>query len=189
MALLSGLRACSPGGGNGPDDRKGPGDKTAHEQSEARDELGYEPEVRDVTPSEEEVDELSSKVLEWMALRGEVSEPGAAAGSCDVVDPDFTTYYVVNHPWSVHDVRKGSFAEAMANLRTELPKNGWRITEDGITNTKVGNPEITAVHPETHHTRSVEWREKRSGDLKSLILVDVDSRCYRAPKGTDLSGG
>lgn len=175
--------------GNGTGDSKGPGDKVAHEQSEAQDKLGYEPEVREVAPAEEEVNKISSKVLEWMALQGKVSESGAAAGSCEAVDPEFTTYYVVNHPWSVHDVQKGSFAEAMANLRKELPKNGWKITKDGKMNTKAGNPEIVAVHPKTHHTLTVQWREKRSGDLKELITVDVDSRCYRAPKGTDLSGG
>lgn len=187
--LLAGLTGCSMDDGNGSGDVEKPADKVAHEQSEAREELGYVPEVRGVAAAEEDVDRTSSKVLGWMAIEGEVSESGAAAGSCDAVDPDFTTYYAVNHPWSVYDVQRGSFAAAMAKLRTELPKNGWNITRDGKANTEAGNPEITAVHPKTHHTLSVEWREKRSGDLKEIILVDVDSGCYRAPKGTDLPGG
>lgn len=169
------------------DGKAGSGDKTAQEQSEARDKLGYEPQVREVETAEEDVNKISSRVLEWMALQGKVTEPSAAAGSCDAVDPDFTTYYVVKHPWSVYDLQQGSFAKAMENLRAELPKNGWKITKDGKMKTKAENPEIVAVHPKTHHTLTVQWLEKRSGDLKKLINVDVSSRCYRAPKGTDLS--
>jgi hypothetical protein len=176
-------------GDAGAGDGANPGEKTAHEQSAARDRLGYEPEVRAVESAEEEVNKISSKVLEWMALQGKVSEQGAAAGSCGAVDPDFSTYYVVSHPWSVYDVRKGSFAGAMANLRRELPENGWKVTKDGRMKTKAANPEIVAVHLKTHHTLTVQWLEKRSGDLKEIISIDVDSRCYRAPEGTDLSGG
>lgn len=188
--LFAGLMGCSTvnDGNTGSGAGASSDDKIAHEQSEARDKLGYEPEVRAVAPAEEEVSKISSRVLEWMALQGKVSEPGAAAGSCDAVDPEFSKYYTVNHPWSVYDVQKGSFAKAMENLREELPRNGWKITKDGKMKTKAGNPEIVAVHPKTHHTLAVQWLKNRSGDLKEMISVDVDSRCYLAPKGTDLSG-
>ncbi|GAA0488013.1 hypothetical protein ACFQ2B_06250 [Streptomyces stramineus] len=150
------------------------------------DKLGYEPEVRAVKPAEEEVNAISSQLLDWMGVKGKVTESGAMAGTCDAVDPDFTTHYSVSHPWSVYDLKSGTFEQAMQNLREKLPQHGWDITEDGLTKSEARNPEIVAVNRKTHHSIRVEWARTRSGNLPKLITVDVDSRCYRAPKGTDL---
>ncbi|ARZ66198.1 hypothetical protein SMD11_0532 [Streptomyces albireticuli] len=151
------------------------------------DKLGYEPEVRAVKPAEEEVNAISSQLLDWMGAKGAVTASGAMAGTCDAVDPDFKTHYAVNHPWSLYDLKSGTFEEAMRNLREMLPKNGWEITRDGETDSQARNPEIVAVNRKTHHSVTIEWaRNRTGGKLKPLISVHVDSRCYKAPKGTDL---
>jgi hypothetical protein len=86
----------------------------------------------------------------------------------------------------IYDLRKGTFAQAMQNLRVELPKNGWKVTKDGPAETKAKDPEIIAVDTASHHTIAIQWLSNRPGKLKDMIGVDVDSRCYRAPEGTDI---
>lgn len=163
----------------------GKGKGSEGEQSDAESRLGYRPEVRDPLSAEEEVNRISDRVRGWMGLKSKVTDMEAAAGSCEAVDPDYTKYYVVNHPWSVHNVEEGSLAQAMQNLRERLPRHGWKITKDGKMNSKAGDPEIVAVEPRTHHFLTVQWRRGLPGKVSELISVDVDSRCYRAPKGTD----
>ncbi|MBB5120857.1 hypothetical protein [Streptomyces eurocidicus] len=150
------------------------------------DKLGYEPEVRAVRPAEDEVNAISSQLLDWMGVKGKVTESGAMAGTCDAVDPDFQTHYSVEHPWSVYDLTSGTFEQAMQNLREKLPRNGWEITRDGLTKSQARNPEIVAVNRKTHHGVHIEWTRSRSGKLPKLITVDVGSRCYKAPEGTKL---
>jgi hypothetical protein len=149
--------------------------------------LGYEPQKQDARTAKGQAGEISSRLLDWMGVKGRVTEPGAAVNFCEAVDPDLKKYYTIHHPWSVYDLRTGNFEEAMENLRKELPRNGWRITKDGETKSAARNPEIIAVDEESHHTATVEWAKERSGKLKQIITVEVNSRCYRAPEGSDLS--
>lgn len=162
---------------------------TGQQQERAEGILGYKPEVRDIAKAKDEVNSISSRVLDWMKVRGSVTEPSAAAHKCEAVDPDFTKYYVVNHPWSVYDLKKGSFDEAMDNLRKTLPEKGWKITKDGPMRTKDADPEIVAVQPDSHHTLTVQWLKPARPGRKELISVDVDSRCFRAPEGVDPYSG
>ncbi|MEU6732588.1 hypothetical protein ABZ929_05195 [Streptomyces physcomitrii] len=149
--------------------------------------LGYEPRVRAAEEAEREVNEVSSKLLDAMGVKGRTTDSGAMTGPCGAVDPEMKKYYSVAHPWSVYDLREGTFDEAMRSLREQLPRWGWKITKDGETESLAKNPEIVAVHTRSHHTVTIEWARKRSNGLKPLISVDVGSRCYRAPEGTDLS--
>ncbi|MFF2061341.1 hypothetical protein ACFVWZ_05970 [Streptomyces sp. NPDC058200] len=148
--------------------------------------LDYKPEVRAVAPAKEEVNKISSSLIDWMSIKGKVSGPGAGVSVCEAVDPDLKTHYTIYHPWSIYDLNKGTFAEAMQSLREQLPKHGWDITKDGETKSRAKNPEIVAVNPTSHHTVQIEWARERSGDLKELISISITSRCYRAPEGTDL---
>ncbi|WP_271321435.1 hypothetical protein [Streptomyces lienomycini] len=149
--------------------------------------LGYTPKVQEIQTSKNQVNDISSRILDWMGVTGKTTEASAAAGICEAVDPDFKKYYLIHHPWSVYDVKDGSFQQAMENIRRELPKHGWKITRDGHTDSAARNPEIVAVNEKSHHTATIEWAKNRSGNLKQIISVDVNSRCYRAPEGTDMS--
>ncbi|MFD0446646.1 MULTISPECIES: hypothetical protein [Streptomyces violaceusniger group] len=148
--------------------------------------LGYKPEVRAVQETKQEVNAISSSLLDWMGVKGKVTESGAAVSVCEAIDPDLTKYYTIHHPWSVYKLSDGTFETAMQNLRERLPKHGWDITKDGETKSQARNPELVAVNRRTHHWVQIEWARERSGNLDELISVDVDSRCYRAPKGADL---
>ncbi|MFF5676202.1 hypothetical protein ACFY8S_39980 [Streptomyces hygroscopicus] len=148
--------------------------------------LGYKPEVRAVEDAKQEVNAISSNLLDWMGVEGKVTESGAAVSVCEAIDPDLTKYYTIHHPWSVYKLSKGTFETAMRNVRERLPKHGWEITQEGETKSRARNPEIVAVNRRTHHWVQIEWAKERSGDLEELISVDVDSRCYRAPKGAEL---
>ncbi|WP_237330280.1 hypothetical protein [Streptomyces sp. BA2] len=150
------------------------------------DKLGYKAETRKIEPAKEEVNEISSNLLDWMGIKGKTTEAGAGVNVCEAVDPGLKEYYTIHHPWSIYDLHKGTFEEAMQNIREQLPKNGWKITKDGETNSRARNPEIVAVNAKSNHTISIEWARERSGNLKEMIGVDVDSRCYRAPEGTDI---
>lgn len=150
--------------------------------------LGYTPRVRPIEEAESEANAISSELLDLMGVLGKVTEPGAAVTPCEDIDPELETHYMVRHPWSIYQLRRGTFAEAMRNLRERLPDHGWDIVKDGETRSMARNPEIVAVHTATHHTAQIEWARKRSGDLEQLISVDVDSLCYRAPEGTSPQG-
>lgn len=147
--------------------------------------LGYEPEVRDIQSAKDDVNHISSQLLDWMNIKGKVSQTGAAADICEEIDPDMKKYYVIYHPWSIYDLKKGTFEGAMQNLRSQLPRHGWKITKDGKENTKDADPVITAVNTRTHHQIYIVWERSSSGS-KPLINVSVNSRCYKAPKGTNI---
>ena len=149
------------------------------------DKLGYEPETRGLRSTEKEVNDISSRLFDWMEVKGKTTDMPAAASVCEAIDPDFKKYYVMRHPWSVYDLTEGTFNEAMQRIRQKLPENGWKILKDGKANTKAADPEIVAEHPKTHHQIHVTWERSINGS-KAMIGVDVDSRCYRAPEGTDL---
>ncbi|MEV5199754.1 hypothetical protein [Streptomyces sp. NPDC053720] len=149
--------------------------------------LGYKPQEREIQSAKDQVNDISSRLLDLMGVKGKVTEPSAAVNFCETVDPDLQKYYAIHHPWSVYDLEAGTFGQAMENLRRALPEHGWKITKDGETNSIARNPEIIAVNKKSRHTITVEWAKERSGDLKQIIAVDVSSRCYRAPEGTDIS--
>ncbi|MGW7262899.1 hypothetical protein [Streptomyces sp. NPDC054842] len=149
--------------------------------------LGYRPQEQEIQTSKDQAGDISSRLLDWMGVKGKVTEPGAAVNTCEAVDPDMKRFYSIHHPWSVYDLEAGTFQQAMDNLRTELPAHGWKITKDGVTKSVARNPEIVAVNEKTHHTVAIEWAKERSGNLKQIITVEVNSRCYRAPEGTSIS--
>ncbi|MDJ1132117.1 hypothetical protein [Streptomyces iconiensis] len=155
--------------------------------SKVRKMLGYTPEVREVSEAEDEVNRMSSRLLDAMGIPGTLTDLPAAAGPCDAVDPDFTTYYTVDHPWALGKADVGNFDTAMENLRSRLPGMGWRITKDGPMNSVARNPEIKAVHTTSGHHVAIRALKQRSGDLKPQISVTLISPCYQAPEGTDLS--
>jgi hypothetical protein len=147
--------------------------------------LGYEPETRDIASAKGDVNRISSQLLDWMQVKGKLSQSGAGVDICEGIDPDMKKYYVIYHPWSVYDLKEGTFEAAMQNLRVLLPEHGWTITRDGKEPTKAADPEISATNRTTHHRIHIVWERSIRGS-KPLINVSVNSRCFEAPKGTDI---
>jgi hypothetical protein len=161
--------------------------KRVAKPSKVRKILGYTPEVREVRQAKDEVNRMSSRLVNAMGIPGTPSDLPAAAGPYSAVDPDFTTYYIVDHPWALWDADADDFDTAMDNLRSRLPEMGWRITKDGPMNSMARNPEIKAVHTTSRHHVVIEALKTRSGKLKPQIEVTLVSPCYQAPEGTNLS--
>ncbi|MBQ1159457.1 hypothetical protein KBZ21_15250 [Streptomyces sp. A73] len=155
--------------------------------SKVRRRLGYTPEVCPVRQAEDEVNRMSSHLVDAMGIPGTPSHLPAAAIPCSGIDPDLTTYYRVDHPWALWEADADDFDTAMDNLRTRLPGMGWRITKDGPMNSRARNPEIMAVHTASGRHVAIEALKTRSGNLKPQIDVTLVSPCYQAPEGTDLS--
>ncbi|MFE1785091.1 hypothetical protein ACFW9F_21595 [Streptomyces sp. NPDC059506] len=150
------------------------------------DELGYEPEVRDVDVARRDIKEVSSRILDAVAVKGgKVSPAGAGVSICE---PDPEHLYVMRHPWSVSGVPNAELERGMENLRERLPGLGWKITEYGRNNSKARSLQIRAEHTEKPYKVSITWARGESGG-EPLISVSVTSSvCFRAPEGTDLSG-
>ncbi|GAA2470117.1 hypothetical protein GCM10010406_02040 [Streptomyces thermolineatus] len=149
------------------------------------DELGYEPEVRDVDVARRDIKEVSSRILDAMALEGgKVTPYGARVSICE---PDPEHLYVMRHPWSVSGVPNAELERGMENLRERLPGLGWRITKYGEANSKAKDLEIRAEHTEKPYNVSITWAKNVAAG-GSLISVHVNSAvCFRPPEGTDLN--
>ncbi|MEV0277153.1 hypothetical protein AB0I22_12300 [Streptomyces sp. NPDC050610] len=140
--------------------------------------LGYEPQVRDGRKVEQEIGSLSSEVLEAFHVKGKVTEPGPAAGRCDVDGEDAEKYRNVRHPWSLHGLGNDVLGKGMDNLVERLPGKGWKIVERGHDSSRNKNQRILAVHLKTHTQAEVTWMKGLDGH-EPLIEVAVYSRCFR----------
>lgn len=136
--------------------------------------------VRNGEMVQTEVEEASSRILEIMALKGKVTETGAMISRCSDYAPEEEVYRA-RHPWSVYDLPVPDLERAMDRLREELPKEGWKIVKDGVDDTPAKSPQILAESKGKKFAADIQMLDNRKyGDDPSLILVAVESACYRA---------
>ncbi|EST23098.1 hypothetical protein N566_26130 [Streptomycetaceae bacterium MP113-05] len=128
-----------------------------------------------------ETKEVSSQILDLIAVEGEVSQPGPGVASCD--DRDREKFFKLRHPWSVTASSNKELEEAMGRLKEQLPKQGWDITEYGRNNSKNRSLELTADHHEKKFGVNVVLMANHGGDESPLLAVTVVSACYQVPKG------
>ncbi|WP_162890383.1 hypothetical protein [Streptomyces olivoreticuli] len=140
--------------------------------------LDYEPETRSSQAVEKEIGSLSSKVLDMLQVKGKVTEPGPAAGSCSTSDGDVSGYRSVRHPWSLYGADNDSLQKGMNNLKDKLPAQGWKVERYGADTSRNQNLEISAVHSETRTQLEVTWMKGLDGK-EPLIEVTLYSRCFR----------
>lgn len=137
-------------------------------------------EVRDGDTVSTEVEKTSSRILEMMALKGKVTDTGAMISRCSDYDPEEEVYRA-RQPWSVYDLPVPDLEKAMDRLRRELPKAGWKIVKDGVDDTPAKSPQIVAESKDGKFAADIQlWDNRKKGDDPSLILVAVESACYRA---------
>ncbi|MGC5363293.1 hypothetical protein ACPXCE_16675 [Streptomyces sp. DT24] len=125
-----------------------------------------------------EIASLSGKVLDMMGTNGKVTEPGPDVDPCDSDGSGSADHYRVRHPWSVYGVSNTVLEKGMTELSRELPRQGWKIEEEGKDSSANRNLEILAVHPATHSQLEVTWLKGLDGHA-SLIEVSLYSRCFR----------
>ncbi|WP_405822406.1 hypothetical protein OG705_21300 [Streptomyces sp. NBC_00838] len=137
-------------------------------------------EVRDGDSVSTEVEGASSRILEMMALKGKVTESGAKVSRCSDYEPEDEVYRA-RQPWSVYDLPVPELEKAMDRLRQELPKAGWTIVKDGTDGTPAKAPQIIAESKGREFAADIRLMDQRKyGDDPSLILVAVESACFRA---------
>ncbi|MBU7596600.1 hypothetical protein JGS22_002840 [Streptomyces sp. P38-E01] len=147
------------------------------------DELGYKPEARSPLSANSEIDSLSSQLVRWMKVEGEVTEEGASETPCGV-DGSNDQHFYSRHFWSIYDLTKGTLGEAMSELRDRFHGPEWELTKDGRDGSKANSPELRAINRSTGHKVFAVWRSNRSGGNVDLINFIVESRCYEAPRET-----
>ena len=134
--------------------------------------------VRDGARMQAETEKTSSRVLEMIGLKGEVTKGRATPLPCSGYDAEGEVQQN-HHPWSVHGVPFADLEQAYARLRTTLPANGWKVVSDGPDKSKAKTPTLVADSPDGEFSAEVRLmdREGRPGSA-SLINVTVVSLCY-----------
>ncbi|MGW1201235.1 hypothetical protein [Streptomyces cyaneofuscatus] len=123
---------------------------------------------------EAEIKGRSSEVMDIMATKGKVTEPGPYSAECA---DEGQGGRVIRHPWSLYGVSNDRLEKAMENLLAGLPKRGWKIVESGTDGSKNQNQQILAVHLNTHTQMDVRWK-KGLDTNRPIITVNVYSRCF-----------
>lgn len=146
---------------------------------------GGEAAVLDVGKARAKANHLSSQIYDLLGLKeGKVAGGGAGVSACDE-DPGHL--YRMRHPWSVYQVAPEKLEAGFRRLREALPRNGWKIVEDGHDTSANKNPQLTADSEKEPFSVNVSLHVTGpSGTAEPMIQVRVVSGCYRAPEGTDL---
>jgi hypothetical protein len=63
-------------------------------------------------------------------------------------------------------------------MRTALPKNGWKIVEDGPDKSKAKTPTLVANSDDGDFSVKLRLLDRRDGDGTSTLNVTVVSRCF-----------
>ncbi|MEW1723199.1 hypothetical protein [Streptomyces sp. NPDC093109] len=130
-------------------------------------------------------EKTSSQILDIIAVKGRVSEPGPGVTTCEGAAPGqlFTVY----HPWSITGSSEEELGKAMFRLKDELPGAGWRIVQYGPNSSRDRTLELTADHAAKKFGLNVEfWKQGEGDDGKPRLVVNVVSACYEAPDGEDV---
>jgi hypothetical protein len=128
-----------------------------------------------------EASRVSIQILDIIAVKGKVSEPGPQVSECS--GKDSTKYFRMRHAWSLSHATKSELSDAMVRLKENLPEKGWNIVEYGPNNSRAKTLELTADNKEKQYSLNVEFWDERQSDGKSMLLVNVVSDCFRVPEG------
>ncbi|UNO41061.1 hypothetical protein [Streptomyces sp. MST-110588] len=153
--------------------------------NDSDDRLDHTPETREISDARAEVRNISAKILELINLHGKVSDRGPGVSECSGKDPG--RFYSIHHRWSVTDVPVGDMKKAMASLKADLPKHGWKIFGYGPDKSPSKSLKLVAEFAEKRffvniHLYDESGRAKPDGP-KSKIFVDLLSECFQVPKG------
>ncbi|GAA0331236.1 hypothetical protein [Streptomyces blastmyceticus] len=152
------------------------------------DDLGYTPDVRDVESVRGEANQLSSSLLDVIALKGDVTQPGPGVAVCG--DRDADKFYKIHHPWSLRGVPFEEMSHAMERLKAELPKRGWKVVKYGPDSSPSRSLELIANSTERKFSVNVSLYDgskagssEASSAKEDLLMVDLVSACFRVPEG------
>lgn len=142
--------------------------------------------TRSVEEVKAETKDVSSEVLDVIAVKGEVSEPGPGVAACEGRDRE--RFFRMLHPWTLTAPAGDELERAMERLREELPKRGWKIVEYGRNSSRAETLELTADHTGKKFSVNVEFWAESGGKRKPMLVVNVVSACYSTPSGERIKG-
>ena len=127
------------------------------------------------------MEKLSSSIYDLIGVKGKASD--SRPGVMDCADKDVKTYFRIFHPWSFYPASAGGLDEAMKRLRSELPKQGWKIVEYGPDTSKNKNINLTADNDAKKASVNIVQMSKNDPPKLSLTVV---SGCYKVPDGQEV---
>ncbi|GGU66980.1 MULTISPECIES: hypothetical protein [Streptomyces] len=144
--------------------------------------------TRSVDEVDAETKQISSQILDIIAVKGVTSKSGPGVSTCDGAERG--KLFLMRHPWSLTGASDAELAKAMNRLKEDLPKHGWKIVGYGPNSSKAKSLELTADHIEKKFAVKVELWEKNSGgdSNEPTLLVNVVSACYQVPEGQRVDG-
>ncbi|SED94212.1 hypothetical protein SAMN05216483_4949 [Streptomyces sp. 2131.1] len=138
-------------------------------------------ETRDKDAAVADVEQASSRILEIINVKGKATEPGALTMPCSDDDREEEPYYAY-HPWSLYEAPFPELEKGMNRLRTGLPKDGWKITKDGMDGSIGNSPQIVAESEKRRVMVDIRlYKEVKSQKTPAMLSVTVQSRCYHLP--------
>ncbi|GHC46337.1 hypothetical protein [Streptomyces flavofungini] len=126
----------------------------------------------------ETMKKTSSGIYDLIGVKGKASDNDPGVTECS--GKDSKKYFRIYHPWSFSPASASDLAEAMARLKRELPKHGWKIVAYGPNTSKNKSVEMTADHDKKKVSVTVVNMSKSDPPILSLNLV---SGCYQVPDG------
>ncbi|MFF0507193.1 hypothetical protein ACFYUH_26820 [Streptomyces fimicarius] len=142
--------------------------------------------TRSIDDVDAETKEISSQILDVIAVKGKMSKSGPGVSTCEGAERG--KLFLMRHPWSLTGSSDAELMRAMTRLKEDLPKHGWKIVKYGRNSSKAKSLELTADHAEKKFAVNVElWEKDSGGDTNDpTLLVNVVSACYQVPDGEEV---
>ncbi|MET3982198.1 hypothetical protein [Streptomyces sp. PvR034] len=121
----------------------------------------------------------SGRVLAMMDLKGAVTHGSSHLLECEGYEPAGKVNRAY-HPWSVYDVPVEDMETTMARMRTALPQNNWKITEDGPDTSPSKTPTLVADSTDGRFSVKLRLMGHRADGRTSVLAVTVVSSCFRS---------
>ncbi|MFH9299088.1 hypothetical protein [Streptomyces sp. NPDC017520] len=135
-------------------------------------ENGADAPVRVSSEVQDEVEKVSSSILEILSLKAKRTEVGAMISPCE------GGTVRAHHPWGVYGPPAEKLEEAMGRLRSQLPKGGWKIVMDGPDDSRAKSPQIVADSADGKFSVDARFHGGQNDDPAQLE-VTVQSACFR----------
>ncbi len=126
----------------------------------------------------DETEKVSSELYDMIGVKGRASDSRPGVTECSGRDRE--KYFQIFHPWSFYPALASELDKAMAQLRANLPKRGWKIVEYGPDTSKNKNINLTADNDQKKFSVNIVQMAKNDPPKLSLTVV---SGCYKIPDG------
>ncbi|MER6598731.1 hypothetical protein [Streptomyces parvus] len=133
--------------------------------------------VRTSSEVQDEVEKVSSSILEILSLKAKITQAGAMISPCK------EGTYRAHHPWGLYGPSVKELGDAMGRLRSQLPKKGWKIVKDGPDGSQAKSPQIVADSTDGKFSVDARFHDRRSDDPAQLEIT-VQSACFRPKSGS-----